>query len=231
MSHTNNKDNRIVTLVSGGIDSLATEVFLINSSFDVYPFFIDYGQKSYNNELDALSKFNNYLYKIHGKKLHPTKIYKLENSLFSDNLITNTKEIPNENSKYDFYVPMRNLIFLSLASAYASSLSCTTLATGSHKEIPEAFPDSSPIFTRTMEETLSKASNKKWTILTPFINDYKSSIIKFVNAFGSYYNYPINLSFSCYSDKKNHCGICKACRDRKKAFLESGIEDITVYNQ
>ena len=41
----------------------------------------------------------------------------------------------------------------------------------------------------------------------------------------------INLkdTYSCYIGGETHCGICSACKSRKKAFKFSNTEDPTIY--
>ena len=48
-------------------------------------------------------------------------------------------------------------------------------------------------------------------------------------------NVDLKNTYSCYIGKgfRNgvpvHCGICSACRSRKKAFKFSDVEDVSVY--
>ncbi|MEA3378268.1 MAG: 7-cyano-7-deazaguanine synthase [Nanoarchaeota archaeon] len=41
---------------------------------------------------------------------------------------------------------------------------------------------------------------------------------------------PIQKTRSCYSDKKEHCGVCLSCRRRKETFKKSNVDDKTKYS-
>lgn len=50
------EDNKVVLLYSGGIDSTVLLYRLVESTYDVYPFFINYGQNSVKGEITAIYK-------------------------------------------------------------------------------------------------------------------------------------------------------------------------------
>lgn len=221
-------ENKVVALVSGGLDSLIMEHYLLESNYEVYPFFVHYKQKSVNKEKQAIMQFNNFLKNKFPGRLKITESFRFNHNFFRNgNLITSSAPIPEDNKKSDFFVPMRNLLFISLASVYASRINSSFIAIGSHIEIPAAFPDSSPEFIKSMEETLTKASYIQWKIVTPFLNSFKSDIVKY----GIDNNLPLELTWSCYNNTEFHCGNCKACKDRKKAFENIGVKDPTIYAQ
>ncbi len=219
---------KIVALVSGGIDSLVTEYNLLKSNYEIYPFFVHYKQKSVQKEKQSIMEFNNFLRKEFPGKINKTKSFRFVHNFFKNgNLITSSTPIPEDNKKSDFFVPMRNLLFISLASVYASRNNISNIAIGSHIEIPTAFPDSSPEFIASMQESLSRASYTEWKIITPFLNSFKSDIVKY----GIDNNLPLELTWSCYNNSEHHCGFCKACKDRKKAFEKLGVNDPTDYEK
>ncbi len=219
---------KIVTLVSGGIDSLVTEHILLKSGYEIYPFFVRYKQKSVQKEKQSIMQFNNFLRKEFPGRIKKTESFWFNHNFFRNgNLITATIPIPEDNKKSDFFVPMRNLLFISLASVYASRNNISTISIGSHIEIPTAFPDSSPEFISSMEESLIKASYTEWKIIAPFLNSFKSDIVKY----GIDNNLPLGLTWSCYNNLEFHCGFCKACKDRKNAFKKLGINDPTEYEK
>lgn len=223
-------EKKAIVLVSGGLDSLLTEAKLLREDYSIYPFFVNYNQKALKQEKLAIMRFNTYLKKLYPKKIYNVKTTILGRRLFSNDkeLITSSKSIPTSNSKEDFYVPMRNVIFISLASAYASIKGINIIATGSHLERPYAFPDSSPDFLLSIQNSLITGSHiKDFKIIAPFIEFYKESIIRW----GYEHKLPLELTFSCYNNKDIHCGICKACKDRKESFKLANIEDKSVYEQ
>ncbi|MGL1166935.1 7-cyano-7-deazaguanine synthase, partial [Vibrio parahaemolyticus] len=56
------------------------------------------------------------------------------------------------------YVPARNMIFLSLASAYAEVIGATAVYTGVSAVDYSGYPDCRPEFIQSMEETINLAT-------------------------------------------------------------------------
>lgn len=42
---------------------------------------------------------------------------------------------------------------------------------------------------------------------------------------------PLEDTYSCYNGRTLHCGICAACRGRRKAFADAGVVDPTWYEE
>ncbi|MCZ6703332.1 MAG: 7-cyano-7-deazaguanine synthase, partial [Ignavibacteria bacterium] len=64
------------------------------------------------------------------------------------------------------------------------------------------------------------------SVKAPFVDLEKSEIVRL----GSRLNIPFEKTWSCYKGGSEHCGSCSSCSERKRAFLESEIEDPTVYS-
>jgi 7-cyano-7-deazaguanine synthase len=53
----------------------------------------------------------------------------------------------------------------------------------------------------------------------------KSDIIRRGRELGA----PLHLTWSCYQDEQQACGVCDSCLLRLRAFAEAGIEDPIPY--
>lgn len=59
----------------------------------------------------------------------------------------------------------------------------------------------------------------------PFAEMSKADIVKR----GAELGVPFENTWSCLHDGKSHCGICEGCRQRRVAFKQSGVGDVTAY--
>lgn len=128
------------------------------------------------------------------------------------------------------YVPFRNGLLLSIATAYADSLfpgEEVEIYYGAHADdaAGQAYADCSPEFADAMSKAINIGTYGKISINRPLINMNKSGVVKT----GLELNVPYNLTWSCYEGKEKQCGKCGTCIDRKKAFEDNGIEDPVEY--
>ena len=216
----------IVALTSGGLDSTVMIHTLLSQNYEVYPLFFDYKQRNYLPERDGLLNFMTHLRtlnlpgKLHTAKIIPLPLQFLNTPLQDDTQrLSASSDLNFTQTKNNEFVPCRNILFLTFAAAYASSLNISTLAIGSHKEKLFPFPDSSPKFLNSMEKTLSIGTDKPWLITRPWINTYKSGIISYAKK----HNIPYELTYTCYAGTTPPCGTCRACKDRQTAEEESEL--------
>ena len=73
----------------------------------------------------------------------------------NSNVLTSTKrKIPTE-FEYSIVVPIRNAVFLSIASAWAFTLNASLVAYGAHTG-DQHYPDCRPIFTKKLESAFNQ---------------------------------------------------------------------------
>ena len=53
----------------------------------------------------------------------------------------------------------------------------------------------------------------------------KSGIVRL----GARLGVPFEDTWSCYVGSGMHCGTCSSCRERKRAFVEADVDDLTQY--
>jgi 7-cyano-7-deazaguanine synthase len=148
-------------------------------------------------------------------------------------LTSSKRKIP---SKFDYsiVVPIRNAVFLSIASAWAFTLNASLVAYGAHTG-DKNYPDCRPIFAKKLESSFNQGEidgiktglRKNIKIWSPYKEGLsKSDLIKVgFKTIGE----SIFKTWSCYSGGRYHCGFCESCNNRKIAFERAGIKDKTKY--
>ena len=223
----------VVSLLSGGMDSCTTMSKLLLEGWKVYPIYFSYGQTAFQKELEAAKHYTETLQAKY-KSLHDLEIIKLILPFLKVALtglrnptMSNEEDFNSMESKKIDWVPARNVIFLTIASSYCELLKCRNISIGAYKEdeMPP-YPDSSRDFFDSLETALTKGLyGEKFNILTPFIGSFKWDFIKYSKE----NHLPIEVTWSCYGAGNEHCGLCRNCVDRKKAFQKAGVEDPTKY--
>ena len=130
------------------------------------------------------------------------------------------------------YVPARNLVFLSIALAYAETLKATDLFIGVNAIDYSGYPDCRPEFIASFIDTANLATKlgvegKNITVHTPLLEMTKAQIIQAGTTLGVDYS----QTHSCYdpSPTGGACGHCDSCILRKAGFDQADIPDPTVY--
>lgn len=136
----------------------------------------------------------------------------------------------NDKGRVDTYVPFRNGLLLSIATAYADSLfpnEDVEIYYGAHADdnVGSAYADCSPEFAEAMDKAINIGTYNKISVCRPLINLNKAQVVKI----GLDLKVPYELTWSCYEGKEKACGKCGTCIDRLKAFKENGVEDKIDY--
>ncbi|MBI4018750.1 MAG: 7-cyano-7-deazaguanine synthase [Candidatus Aenigmarchaeota archaeon] len=224
---------KIVSLVSGGMDSCTTMAKAAMDGNHIYPLFFNYGQKSAKMEVTAAQNYINELRKrsvnINTLQIVTISMPFLRVALTGTGNITKAadKDFHSMESKKIDWVPARNVIFLTIASSYCEIVKARCITIGAYKEdeMPP-YPDSSREFFDSMEISLSRGIyGDKFEIRTPFLHNFKWDMITFSKANGL----PVDVTWSCYESGEKHCGACRNCLDRKNAFEKVMAPDVTEY--
>ena len=220
---------KAVIVFSGGIDSVCAVSFL-KSKYELYGITFSYGQKA-NMEIAAAKSFAKKL----GLKEHKIiDIGFMKNLYGNSNVLTSSKRKIPTKFEYSIVVPIRNAVFLSIASAWAFTLNASLVAYGAHTGDTN-YPDCRPKFAKKLENAFNEGEidginsklRKSIEIWSPYRKGLsKSDLLKTgIKNLGD----SIFKTWSCYSNKKYHCGICESCNNRKIAFKEAQIKDKTEY--
>jgi len=219
---------RAVVLLSGGMDSATTLAIAADQGYELYALSFRYGQR-HSAELDAAMN----LARMFGAVEH--KIVDLDLSSIGGSALTDMDiAVPTEPGEGIpvTYVPARNTIFLSIALGWAEVLKSTDIFIGVNAVDYSGYPDCRQEFIEayeTMANLATKAGveGHKLTIHTPLIDLTKADIILRGQDLGLDYR----ITVSCYAadEQGQACGVCDACRLRRRGFEDAGVADQTIY--
>lgn len=220
-----NKKLAVVAL-SGGMDSCVTAAYA-QQEYDLALLHVNYGQRTQKRELKAFHDIAEY-YNVKNKLVidfsHFTQI---GGSSLTDNKMDVTKADLNNHEVPTSYVPFRNANILSAATAWAEVLNANAIFIGAVYEDASGYPDCRPDFYKAFEEVIRIGTKPKTDIkvITPIINFSKEEIVKK----GIELNAPLHLTWSCYQNDEEACGVCDSCAFRLRGFQKAGFDDPIPY--
>jgi 7-cyano-7-deazaguanine synthase len=223
-------EEKAVIVLSGGLDSTTCMGIAREEGFALYPITFYYNQR-HGREVEQAKKIAQHYGVGHRHKIvNVSFLGEIGGSALTDQ----TMEVRTggvEGDIPDTYVPARNLIFLSLASAYAEVIGARRIYTGVSAVDYSGYPDCRPEFIRSFSETVNLATkmgvSEKIEIRTPLIHLSKAETIKR----GLELNVPYELTTSCYLGGEEACGECDSCLLRLKGFKENNVTDPIAYKK
>ena len=221
------ENKKALILYSGGLDSTTVLHHALSKGYHCTALTIDYNQRhSYEvkSSQDYLKQEN-----------IDSFIFKFDLSQIGGSALTDNKlRVPIEHQPGIpiTYVPARNTIFLSIASAYAEKLSISEIFIGVNQIDYSGYPDCRPEFVDSIQKTINLGTKvgvngNSILINAPLINMSKKEIIHYGTELGIDYSRTV----SCYQldSQGRACGECDSCKFRKEGFELAGIEDPTRY--
>lgn len=217
-----------MVLLSGGLDSMVCAALAQEQGFRVAALTIDYNQR-HRVELDAARKVAARL----GVERHV--VLPLDLRQFGGSALTAAIDVPKDGLTDAIpvtYVPARNLVFLSLALAWAEAAGSGDLFIGVNALDYSGYPDCRPEFIdgfQNLARVATRYGSEGGTVTVHAPLQYlkKSEIAREAARLGL----DPGDSWSCYDPLPDGraCGACDSCRLRRAGFAEAGIEDGTVY--
>lgn len=216
----------VVAVYSGGMDSTVLLYRMLEAGVQVKgALTVDYGQK-HSKEISGATE-------ICGILGIQQQVLDLRNltPLFGKSSLTNHGErVPEghyeEESMKSTVVPNRNMILLSLATAWAISLEADAVAYAAHSGDHAIYPDCREVYAKAVDSAIRLCDWREIVLYRPFVNWDKARIVKEGVRLGA----PLELTWSCYKGRQWHCGRCGTCVERREAFYLSSIEDPTRYD-
>lgn len=210
-------DLSAVLCFSGGLDSTVLLYSLRNQGYDVYPIAVRYGQR-HDREIEA------------ALLLDPTtSVVSIEGLNLSGCLTDPSMPVPHGHYAADTMkqtvVPNRNMILLSLATAYAITLRTEIVAFAAHSGDHTIYPDCRPEFVSSLSSAIHRGNWSSPMLKAPFSDKTKTDIVKLGDRLGV----PFEKTWSCYEGSDVHCGLCGTCYERKEAFQLADVTDPTEY--
>lgn len=215
---------RALVVCSGGMDSVVAAAYVKANGCDVTLLHFRYGSRAEGPEQDAIRNV--------AEAMGVDVVFKSMAIYGQDDspLLRADDRIAGGEAGAEFayeWVPARNLVMLSLATAYAEANGFDTLVLGNNLEEAGAYPDNEPEFIARFNDLLPFAigDGKKLKVIMPVGNLMKHEIV----AAGIELDAPLHLTWSCYRAGDKHCGTCGPCYMRRTAFRINGLPEVIEY--
>lgn len=209
-----------VVLLSGGQDSTICLYWARQRFEQLYALTFDYGQR-HRIELDAARTIARMAGVTEHRILPMSELAALGGSaLLSD---TPIQEMGARGNLPNTFVPGRNLLFLTVAAAWAYQLECHDLVGGMCQTDYSGYPDCRRATLDALEQALRLGMEWDIRIHTPLMFLTKAQSVQLAMEVGAME--ALAYSHTCYEGRFPPCGVCPACKLRAKGFQEAGVED------
>ena len=222
-----------IVLLSGGLDSTTCLAIAKDEGFTPIALSFRYGQR-HTNELECAAAIANSAGVEH-------LIADIDLAAFGGSALVDASiEVPKHESVDELsadsvpvtYVPARNTIFLSFATAVAETRGAHDVFIGVNAVDYSGYPDCRPEFIEAFETMANLATRegvegRRLRIRTPLLDLTKAQIIQRGLELGVDYG----VTISCYDPAVDGgaCGHCDACLLRARGFADASVDDPTRY--
>ncbi len=218
---------KAICILSGGMDSTLSAYLAKKQGYEIIAVHYNYGQRTQKKELEAFRDICEDL-KVENK-------YEIDIGFFTQigasSLTDINIEVPtsgiDETSVPNTYVPFRNGIFLAITASIAEKEQASAMFIGVVQEDSSGYPDCSEEFIKDMQKAIDEGTKKetKIEIITPLVHMQKKQIVEV----SMKNNVPLHLTWSCYKNEDEACGLCDSCRLRLNGFSLAGFSDKIPY--
>lgn len=215
-----------ICIISGGMDSALSSAIAKEDGYEIIGVHFNYKQRTQAKELDSFRKIAKALRTIKEYEIDLDFFEQIGASALTDSSIT----VPIgglEDGVPITYVPFRNGIFLSIATAIAEKHQAQALYIGVVEEDSSGYPDCRESYIKSMETAINLGTKDetKLEIKMPLVALKKSQIVQKALEL----SVPLQYTWSCYQFEDKACGVCDSCRLRLRGFQEAGVVDPIEY--
>ena len=217
---------KALCIMSGGMDSTLVAYIMKAQGCEIIALHFNYGQRTVSKELQSYRSICDHLGVCEKYEIDLDFFKTIGASALTDHSI----EVPTKGIEPGVpvtYVPFRNGIFLSIATAIAEKEGCEVIAIGVVEEDSSGYPDCRDAFIQSFQETANLGTKETTNIRIemPLVHLQKSQIV-----LESYkLDVPLELTWSCYKSEDKACGVCDSCRLRLRGFELAGEKDPLAY--
>lgn len=205
--------NSAIVLLSGGIDSTTALYWARKKGYHPVALSFNYLHRP-KREIEYTQKITNRL-KI---QLIEVVVPFIKEAI---ELRFNGYPVPSVINSPQGYIPLRNLMFYSMAAYHAETLGINIIIGGHLKQDNYKFFDTSSEFfqnlTQLINYSIKRDEKNKVKILIPFKDLDKKEVVKIARDL----NVPLEQTWSCYYEGNEPCGKCSSCIERIKALKKN----------
>lgn len=221
----NQPRDRAIVLLSGGMDSCVCAALAVRD-YDPAFLHVDYGQRTEARERRAFEAMADYFQIRRRMIVRNGALHQIGGSALTDESLAIPENGIEEGRIPITYVPFRNAQFLAVAVSWAEVLGASKIIIGAVEQDSSGYPDCRASYYEAFNHLIEVGTRDVHIrIETPLIALKKSEIIRL----GLELQAPFPLSWSCYQNSEQACGLCDSCRLRLRAFAEAGVADPIPY--
>lgn len=219
--------SKCVVPVSGGLDSTVILNWVLKDNNEVHAVSFNYGQRHFEREMSCAKESCRNVCTSH--KVLNLDFFKQivdTSSLINKNIdVAKTRDVLGDPQTVN-YVPNRNMMMLSICTAYAESIGADKVYHGSALvDSQSGFWDGSIEFLNAINKVNALNRRNRIEIVAPLITKSKADIIRK----GVEVGVDFKNTWTCYEGKELACGECTACSSRLKGFVDAGYIDPLNY--
>jgi 7-cyano-7-deazaguanine synthase len=223
-----NKNQSAVVLLSGGMDSTVCAAIAAHEhgSDRVAAMHISYGQRTEARERESFNQVCDRLGIAKRMLIENRSLAQIGGSALTDKTIAVPESGHIGAGVPITYVPFRNAHSLSAAVSWAEVLGAETIYIGAVAQDSSGYPDCRPEYYDAFNQVIRVGTKEGGIeIATPLIALRKAEIIRRGLELGA----PLELTWSCYTEQREACGVCDSCVLRLRAFEAAGVKDPLPY--